>query len=206
MQQNRHPKCLTRRSLTSQDLPARRNCHLVSSLRTTRVFPGWCSCFVAVSGSKSAAFKAAFSRFDATPQPFRGCFRVKKRLSEFAAMGSAASLQGPLSAASPTELRGAFEALPEAERHQLLTALQSTWTEAYGVCGRFASKDPAVTMKLPQNWFPFLFLFFGLVVSSLELAPLFMLCCFCWGRLWFSTNQAKYIHIYIYIYMFLLGS
>lgn len=63
-------------------------------------------------------------------------------------MGGAASLQTHLSGASEEEVRKVFEALPEAERSKVRSAMAQTWTEAYGVCGRFASKDPTETVKL----------------------------------------------------------
>ena len=66
-------------------------------------------------------------------------------------MGSAASLQGQIAGTSADELRKVFEALPEADRNKLLAAMatpQLSWTEGFGVCGRFASKDPAETAKL----------------------------------------------------------
>ncbi len=65
-------------------------------------------------------------------------------------MGSAASLQGQLATTSAEELRKVFEDLPEAERQKLLLAMTpgTGWTEGYGVCGRFASKDFETTKKL----------------------------------------------------------
>eukprot|EP00913_Durusdinium_trenchii_P002435 g2250.t1 len=85
---------------------------------------------------------------EATPN--RRDRRAVPVLKESSAMGSAASTQ--LASATAEDLQKIYQDLPEETRSKLLSAMAtaktSTWTEAYGVLGCFASKDPATTMKL----------------------------------------------------------
>lgn len=64
-------------------------------------------------------------------------------------MASAASLQEQIVGASEDELQKFFETLSEADRSKFLLAVATaSWTDGFGVCGRFASKDPVETTKL----------------------------------------------------------
>lgn len=64
-------------------------------------------------------------------------------------MASAASLQEQIVGASEDELQKFFETLSEADRSKFLLAMATaSWTDGFGVCGRFASKDPVETTKL----------------------------------------------------------
>eukprot|EP00435_Cladocopium_sp_Y103_P068238 s22_g31.t1 len=67
----------------------------------------------------------------------------------FLTMARAASLQEQIAGASEDELRKVFESLSEADHSKFLSAMAAaSWTDGFGVCACFASKDPAETAKL----------------------------------------------------------